>query len=199
MWSIHLVLFAWLSVCSSIYPEQKRLSLVLLEFEWNGLKVSEGNNLKNRKFLEAIASHLNLWNLKKLVVLNLSLFRATRGFKPFQDSLWCLNPVCYFVLLFLWFVNCVFECMLVFLAFCEFLLLVKVINLLFISAHVNGGGGGVTWLVNDFHSLTNEVTRWWMITCRGDLLNAGSIGTSIPALCQCWLSAVSAGLTLALR
>ena len=43
------------------YPEKKRQSDVLLnEFEWNGLKVSEVNNLKNRKFLEAIASHLNL-------------------------------------------------------------------------------------------------------------------------------------------
>ena len=42
-------------------PEKKRQSYaVLIEFEWNGLKVSEVDNLKNRKFLEAIASHLNL-------------------------------------------------------------------------------------------------------------------------------------------
>ena len=58
MWSIYLVLFARLSVCrhqTSAYPEKKRQSdVVLNEFEWNGLKVSEGNNLKNRKFLEAI-------------------------------------------------------------------------------------------------------------------------------------------------
>ena len=33
---------------SSIYPEKKRLSyVILIEFEWNGLKVSEVNNLKN--------------------------------------------------------------------------------------------------------------------------------------------------------
>ena len=50
-----------LSVCchhTPAYPENKRQSYVVLnEFEWNGLKVI---NLKNRKFLEAIASHLNL-------------------------------------------------------------------------------------------------------------------------------------------
>ena len=34
--------------------------LVLIEFEWIGLNVSEVKNLKNRKFLEAIASHLNV-------------------------------------------------------------------------------------------------------------------------------------------
>ena len=64
MSSIYLVLFARLSVCrhhTPAYPEKKRQSdVVLNEFEWNGLKVSEVNNLKNRKFLEAIASHLNL-------------------------------------------------------------------------------------------------------------------------------------------
>ena len=46
-------------------PEKKRQSYVtliafLIEFGWNGLKVSEVDNLENRKFLEAIASHLNL-------------------------------------------------------------------------------------------------------------------------------------------
>ena len=55
MWSIYLVLFAWLSVChrhTSAYPEKKRQSyVVLIEFEWSGLKVSEDNNLKNKKFL----------------------------------------------------------------------------------------------------------------------------------------------------
>ena len=33
---------------------------VLIEYEWNGLKVSDVDTLKNRNFLEAIASHLNL-------------------------------------------------------------------------------------------------------------------------------------------
>ena len=43
------------------YTEKKRQSyVVLIAFEWNGLKVSEVNNLRNRKFLEAIASHPNL-------------------------------------------------------------------------------------------------------------------------------------------
>ena len=32
--------------------------VILIEFEWNGLKVSEVDNLENRKFLEA--SYLNL-------------------------------------------------------------------------------------------------------------------------------------------
>ena len=44
----------------SSIPREKTGYVVFNEFEWNGLKVSEGNNLKNRKFLEAIASHLNL-------------------------------------------------------------------------------------------------------------------------------------------
>ena len=50
MWSIYLVLFAWLSVCrrhTLAYPEKKRQSYVIfIEFEWNGLKVSKGYNLK---------------------------------------------------------------------------------------------------------------------------------------------------------
>ena len=50
-WSIYLVLFAWLSVChrhTSAYTQKKRQSYVtLLEFVWNGLKVSEVNNLKS--------------------------------------------------------------------------------------------------------------------------------------------------------
>ena len=33
--------------------------VILMEIGWNGLKVSEVDNLENRKFLEAIASHLN--------------------------------------------------------------------------------------------------------------------------------------------
>ena len=32
--------------------------VILIEFEWNGLKVSEVDSLENRKFLEE--SHLNL-------------------------------------------------------------------------------------------------------------------------------------------
>ena len=57
---------ACLTVCmpspySSISREKKNVSYVLLiEFGWNGLKVSEVDNLENRKFLEAIASPLNL-------------------------------------------------------------------------------------------------------------------------------------------
>ena len=35
-----------------------RVNEILIEFEWNGLKVSEVDNLENRKFLEG--SHLNL-------------------------------------------------------------------------------------------------------------------------------------------
>ena len=56
------MLFARLSVRrrhTPAYLEKKRQSYVVLkEFEWNGLK--EVKHLKNRKFLEAIASHLNL-------------------------------------------------------------------------------------------------------------------------------------------
>ena len=58
------MLFARLSVCrrhTPAYPEKKRLSyVILIEFGWNGLKVSEDNTFANRKFLEAIVSHLNL-------------------------------------------------------------------------------------------------------------------------------------------
>ena len=51
-----------LTVCvpspySSI-PSRRQSYVILIEFEWNGLKVSEVDNLENRKFLEA--SHLNL-------------------------------------------------------------------------------------------------------------------------------------------
>ena len=50
-----------LSACrrhTPAYPEKKRQSyVILIEFGWNGLKVSEIVNLENRKFLEAIASH----------------------------------------------------------------------------------------------------------------------------------------------
>ena len=45
---------------SSIPREKTQSYVVLIEFEWNGLTVSEVNNLKNRKFLEPIASHPNL-------------------------------------------------------------------------------------------------------------------------------------------
>ena len=37
---------------SSIPREKSQSYVVLIEFEWNGLKVSEVNNLNNRKFLE---------------------------------------------------------------------------------------------------------------------------------------------------
>ena len=37
---------------SSIPGEKSQSYVVLIEFGWNGLKVSEVNNLKNRKFLE---------------------------------------------------------------------------------------------------------------------------------------------------
>ena len=50
MWSIYLVLFAWLSVCrrhTPAYPEKKRQSYVIfVEFKWNGLKVSKVDNSK---------------------------------------------------------------------------------------------------------------------------------------------------------
>ena len=46
------MLFAWLSVCrrqAPAYPEKKHQSYaVLIEFEWNGLKVTEINKLKNK-------------------------------------------------------------------------------------------------------------------------------------------------------
>ena len=48
-------------------------------------------------------------------------------------------------------------------------------------------------------SLTHQRGDTLVTTCRGDLLNDGSVGPSTPALRQCWLSAVSTGLTLALR
>ena len=51
-----------LTVCvpspySSI-PSIRQSYVILIEFEWNGLKVSEVDSLENRKFLEE--SHLNL-------------------------------------------------------------------------------------------------------------------------------------------
>ena len=51
-----------LTVCvpspySSI-PSIRQSYVILIEFEWNGLKVSEADSLENRKFLEE--SHLNL-------------------------------------------------------------------------------------------------------------------------------------------
>ena len=50
---INLSRVVCLTVCvplpySRIYQEKKRLSyVILIEFEWNGLKVSEVNNLKS--------------------------------------------------------------------------------------------------------------------------------------------------------
>ena len=43
----------------SSIPREKSY-VVLIEFGWNGLKVSQCNTFQNRKFLEAIASDLNL-------------------------------------------------------------------------------------------------------------------------------------------
>ena len=196
MWSIYLVLFAWLSVCrlhTPAYPEKKRQSYaVLIEFEWNGLKVSEV------KFLEAIASHLNLWNLTNLVVLNLSLFRATRGFKPFQDSLWCLNFVCCFDGLWIVYLSvCLFSW-----RFVSFCLLVKVINLLFISVHVNAWHG--LWIIVTHSPTCWQVGEWQrvVVPCstlevlarhRQRCANAGSvllamtdIGTAVAILWYHW-------------
>ena len=161
MWSIYLVLFTRLSVCrhhTPAYPEKKRQNYVVLnEFDWNGLKVSEvdnlknANNLKKRKFLEAIASHLNLWNLTNLVVLNLSLFRATRircGVSILSVILSC----CFDGLWIVYLSVCLFPW-----RFVSFCLLVKIINLLSISVHVNAWHG--LWI--DTHSSTRwHVGEW---------------------------------------
>ena len=42
---------------SSIPREKRQSYVILIEFGWHGLKVSEVDNLEKRKFLEAIASH----------------------------------------------------------------------------------------------------------------------------------------------
>ena len=44
---------------SSIPREKRQSYVILIEFGWNGLKVSEVDNLENRKFIEAITSHPN--------------------------------------------------------------------------------------------------------------------------------------------
>ena len=74
MWSIYLVLFAWLSVCrrhTPAYPKKKRQSYVIfIEFEWNGhggspqywiIMSERGRNI------------LFLWNLKARVGLKPAL------------------------------------------------------------------------------------------------------------------------------
>ena len=48
-----------LTVCvPSPYSSIRQSYVILIEFEWNGLKESEADSLENRKFLEE--SHLNL-------------------------------------------------------------------------------------------------------------------------------------------
>ena len=59
---VYFICVVCLTVCvpspySSI-PSIRQSYVILLEFEWNGLKVSEVDSLENRKFLEE--SHPNL-------------------------------------------------------------------------------------------------------------------------------------------
>ena len=132
----------------SSIPREKTAELC--SFEWIWVEWSEcvwsDQFLKNRKFLEAIASHLNLWNLPNLVVLNLSLFRATR----IRCGVWILSVIlscCFDGLWIVYLSVCLFSW-----HFVSFCLLVKIINLLSISVYVHAWHG--LWIV------THSPTRW---------------------------------------